>query len=226
LREGALREAVTPQVGRVRSDAGVRAGMASAAILLLWQAATGLAATFSQDAVEAAYLYRFAAYVEWPEGGGDAPFDIGVADADGVASELEKLLPGLSIQHRPARLVRVETARDLASVQILYVGAASRHRALIEAAAQRPILLVLDQKDGLALGAVINFLHVEHNLRFEVSLPAAARSGLKIDSGLLSVAERVERGPRADVSCPADRATRTGFCGYRFASVPIIEAGD
>jgi len=170
--------------------------LALVGILLLWRPA--MAATpFAQEAVEAAYLYRFAAYVEWPEfSGSDATFGIGVVDADGIASELEKLLPGLSIQGRPAQVVRVGSERDLAAVQILFAGAAGRHRALIEAATHRPILLVLDEESGLSLGAVINFLHVGHNLRFEVSLPAAARSGLKIDSGLLTVAERVERGPR------------------------------
>ena len=191
---------------------------AFAAIFLLWHAASSAAATFSEDAVEAAYLYRFAAYVEWPEhSGSETSFGIGVVDAEGVANELDKLLPGLLVQQRPARVVRVQAAGDLPAVQILYVGAASRHRALIAAAAHRPILVVLDHSDGLSLGAVINFVHVGHNLRFEVSLPAAARSGLKIDSGLLSVAERVERGPQAEITCAPLSAPRPSACGYRIA---------
>jgi hypothetical protein len=39
---------------------------------------------------------------------------------------------------------------------------------------------------------VVNFIEVNRNLRFEISLDAAARSGLRIDSALLAVAARVD----------------------------------
>ena len=54
-----------------------------------------------------------------------------------------------------------------------------------------------DNEHGLDGGGVINFIEVNRNLRFEISLNAADRSGLKINSALLSVAARVERGRRA-----------------------------
>jgi hypothetical protein len=74
----------------------------------------------------------------------------------------------------------------------------SQTRALIAAARKLSILTVTDEADGLATGSVINFVQVGRNIRFEVSLPAAARSKLRIDSGLLSVAARVEDLPRAN----------------------------
>jgi YfiR/HmsC-like len=220
-----VRTAGSLPLAAVRIGAAARlVALALATTLLLWPQAVA-EPTFSADAVEAAYLYRFAAYVHWPEqSGGDAPFGIGVVDAEGVVDALEKLLPGLSVQHRPTRVVRVATASDLAQVQILYVGAAARHRALIDAAAHRPILLVLDQDNGLSLGAVINFLHVGHNLRFEVSLPAAARSGLKIDSDLLSVAEHVERGPRAELGCAPGSSRGSGLCTHGVALAAADDA--
>jgi hypothetical protein len=222
-----VRTAGSLPFGAVRMGVAMRLSALTLALtFVLWRPDALAAPTFSADAVEAAYLYRFAAYVQWPEpSAGDVPFGIGVVDAEGVAEELEKLLPGLTVQHRPARVVRVAAASDLAAVQILYVGAAGRHRSLIDAAAHRPILLVLDQDDGLALGAVINFLHVGHNLRFEVSLPAATRSGLKIDSDLLSVAEHVERGPHAHLPCFPAGIAAAGFCGERLALAPAIDAG-
>jgi hypothetical protein len=50
---------------------------------------------------------------------------------------------------------------------------------------------------------VVNFTQVGRNVRFEISLTAAERSGLRINSGLLSVATRVEGGPRSDAHCQA-----------------------
>ena len=63
------------------------------------------AAQFSVEAVKAAYLFRFAQYVEWPETTpADAPFVIGVTGAEDVAVHLERLLPGMTVNGRPATL--------------------------------------------------------------------------------------------------------------------------
>lgn len=157
------------------------------------------AASYSADAVKAAFLHRFSAYVEWPPPGPREPFTIGVLGSEGVAGQLEQLLPGLTIKERRAQVRRVDTAAALEGVHILYIGSGSLSgaRPILEAARSRPILIVTDDEKGLASGGVINFVQVGRNVRFEVSLPAAERSGLQIDSGLLSVAARVEERPRA-----------------------------
>ncbi len=178
---------------------------------------------YSPAAVKAAFLHRFASYVEWPAAAAsDEPFIIAVAGADDVAEQLERLLPGLKVQDRPAQVRRLAASEELTGVHILYVAhAAPRARTLIAAAAQRPILTVTDDSDGLATGSVINFVQVGRNIRFEVSLPAAERSNLRIDSGLLSVAARVEEQPRARlylkrtyVARTKDRAPRSRERGH------------
>jgi hypothetical protein len=154
-----------------------------------------VAAQFSIDAVKAAYLFRFASYVEWPEAARGAPeFVIGVVGADGVAVHLETLLTGMSVRGRPAIVRRVSTPAQLDGVHILYVGARvfRSARPLRVRAMEKPILIVTDASGGLAGGGVINFIEVNRNLRFEISLEAAARSSLKIDAALLSVAARVD----------------------------------
>lgn len=154
------------------------------------------AAQFSIEAVKAAYLFRFASYVEWPDSmKGEGPFVIGIAGAEDVAVHLEHLLNGKSVQGRTPRVRRVRTADDLSGVHILYVGTNQFRvsRPLRLRAIRKPILLVTDAREGLDGGGVINFIEVNRNLRFEISLDAADRSGLKIDAALLSVAARVDR---------------------------------
>jgi hypothetical protein len=177
---------------------------------------------FSANAVKAAYLHRFASYVEWPSGtGAGASFVIAVAGDDEVAAQLEKLLPGLTVRGRPAVLRRVSRVQDLEGVRILYVGPkALRHtRALRVAASRKPILIVTDDERGMDAGGVINFVEVNRNVRFEISLNAADRSGLKIDSALLSVAARVERRPQTRNDCPEPRLLRNrhSTCAQRMA---------
>lgn len=53
------------------------------------------------------------------------------------------------------------------------------------------MLIVSNTPRGLDVGSMINFLLVDRRVRFEVSLPAAKRSGLRISAELLSVASRV-----------------------------------
>jgi hypothetical protein len=162
------------------------------------------AALFSADAVKAAFLYRFASYVQWPA---DTPasrhFVIGVADGEPVADQLDTLVAGMEVRGRPVEVRRIEKPEELDGVHILYVGpgSLSRSRALRTRATTLPILVVTDREDGIDAGGVINFLATGRNVRFEVSLIAADRARLTIDSALLSVAVRVERRPQAMLPC-------------------------
>jgi hypothetical protein len=160
---------------------------------------------YSEDEVKAAFLYRFAAYVQWPEDAATGPaFTIGVLGADGIADKLQLLLPDRSIQGRPARLKRINDIGDARGVQILYVG--RDYRRSVEGwsakLAALPILVVTDSERGLGAGGVVNFLMIDRRVRFEVSLAAAEEAGLKISAELLSVATRVHRGnDGTDASC-------------------------
>jgi hypothetical protein len=160
-------------------------------------------AVFSGDAVKAAFLYRFAAYVEWPAHAPAGPLVIAVAGADEVASQLEALLPRVTVRGVAPQVRRISRAAELEGAHILYVGhdSLSRTRALRAAALNRPILIVTDDEGGLDAGAVVNFFESGRNVRFEISLIASDRAGLKIDSALLSVAARVERRPQAWTPC-------------------------
>ena len=177
----------------------LRIGVLLAALSPFVCAPVARAETFSVEAVKSAFLYRFASYVEWPADAPTSPLVIAVAGDDGVARQLESLLPRMAANRRPVELRRVARAADLDGVHILYVGpkALARTRSLRAAALDRPILLVTDAVHGLDTGAVINFIEVNRNVRFEISVIAADRARLRIDSALLSVAAHVERRPPA-----------------------------
>jgi hypothetical protein len=153
------------------------------------------AAEFSADAVKAAYLFRFASYIEWPESARNDPaFVIGVHGDELVTVHLERLLSGMAVRGKPARVQVVKKPADLKGVHILYVGPRvfRGSREMRDAIRGLPILVVTDHREGLDGGAVINFFEINRNVRFEISVDAAARTGLRIDSALLAVAARVD----------------------------------
>jgi hypothetical protein len=152
----------------------------------------------SEEAVKAAYLYRFASYVEWPEGSATGhPFVIAVVGAPEVARELRRMLPGHLINDQTVQVRETTRSQEVAGAQMLYVGA--NHTDFLRAmgsSGNPPILIVTDEEQGLDLGGALNFVTVDKRVRFEVSLTAAERAQLKISADLLSVAIRVRGGRR------------------------------
>lgn len=146
--------------------------------------------------IKAAFLYKFAGYVEWPEGAPgpvDAPLTIGVLGADPIAEELMQIVQGRKIQSRGLAVRRLKAGDSLDDVAILFVGKgdATQLKPLRGALQARPVLVVTEEPAGLALGGMINFLPVDRNVRFEVSLDSVKKGGLRLSSRLLAVAQKV-----------------------------------
>jgi hypothetical protein len=161
-----------------------------------WAQAPGRIEAATEAAVKAAFLYKFASYVEWPPkalGPPDAPFVFGVMGAGEVAAELERIVSGKTIGGHPAVVRRVKEDEALSGMQVLFVGRSHPNpRAIASRATQQPgLLLVTEGERGLELGSAISFVPVDDRVGFEVSLEAAERSGLKVSSRMLNVARRV-----------------------------------
>jgi hypothetical protein len=151
---------------------------------------------YTADSVKAAYLYHFGGYVDWAQAKApEEPLRIGVVGSEAVAAELRRILPGRTIQKRPVVVRELRRGDDAASLDVLYVGPEEPERgdALIKAAQQGGVLIVTDSDKGLEQGGIINFVLHDSRVRFEISLAAAERAGLKLSSRLLSAAVRVKR---------------------------------
>ena len=151
---------------------------------------------YTEPAVKAAFIYRFTAYVDWPADPKDAgQFTIAVLGDDEVAASLQELAGSRTVRNRPIVVRRIANIRDARSVQVLYVGHDRRAdlRSLLEELAGSHVLVITDDRSGLESGSAVNFLRADNRMRFEVSLPAAQRAGLKVSAELLSVAARVQQ---------------------------------
>lgn len=166
------------------------------AMLLATPAARAQEVLPSADSVKAAYIHKFAAYVDWPPAGvpnATAPIVVGVVGADKVAADLADIAAGRPVQGRPMQVRRLTRAQEAAEVQVLFVGREAWHDATtwIAAARGKPVLVVTDAPRGADMGAVLTFVTLQDRVRFEASVPAAEQGGLRLSSRLLAVAERV-----------------------------------
>ena len=145
--------------------------------------------------VKAAFVYKFSEYVEWPPAafaGADSPLVIGVVGSDALARELERFATGRNVGGRPVHVRRIARGDAWDGLHVVFLGDDARNAAVLQAARGRPVLTITEAAVD-ARGGMINFVLVDAKVRFDVALPEAEASGLRISSRLLSVARRVAR---------------------------------
>jgi hypothetical protein len=151
----------------------------------------------TEQSIKAAYLYKFAAYVEWPEyvfTAESAPVTIGVLGSDALAKELQKITAERTVNGRQIAVRLVAEPEELAGVQILFVAGSGTTEliSLAEVARTNSVLVVTEAADALEQGSVINFRPIDKRIRFDVSLDSADRNRLKLSARLLAVANYVQ----------------------------------
>ena len=163
----------------------------------LWQAAAAqVPNAASESAVKAAFLYRIAAFVEWPAGTFGRPEDplvIAVAGNEAVATDLDQIVAGRTVDGRPVLVRRIREGDAPGAAHVLMIGAGRDTRVReITAAAAGPVLVVTEQENGHRLGGVLNFVVEGGRVRFTASLPVAEARNLRLSARLLAVAQYVE----------------------------------
>jgi hypothetical protein len=149
--------------------------------------------------VKAAFLYRFASFVAWPEAARKAPLGICVLGQDPFGSALERVVEGRTIAGREFVVSRLRAWRAGAPCHILFIAASEepRLRTLLGQVRHEAILTVGDVPGFCESGGAVNLKVVESKVKLEINLDATARSGLEVNSKLLSLARIVHDTPSA-----------------------------
>ena len=167
---------------------------AAACVTVLTGPAAAQNATTSE--VKAAFLYNFARFTEWPSAAFSSPaspFLIGVSGDEILRQTVEVVVKGKVVGGRPLKTRPVKDDKDLAEIQMLFVGGASGSRVgeLLKALAGQPVLTVGDFDRFCDRGGMINFLVEDNRVRFEIRFDATERAGLKVSSRVLTLAKTV-----------------------------------
>lgn len=148
--------------------------------------------------VKAAYLYKFASYVEWPARSFShpaSPLVIGVAGDEELAAQLEAITRTRQVGGHPVSVRRIYRGDPLDGLHILFVGGGRPFVArMLDEARGQAVLTVTDSLGAHAQGSMINFVVADGRLRFEVALPQVHQAQLRISARMLSAARRVQRG--------------------------------
>jgi hypothetical protein len=151
--------------------------------------AQGMVAT--EAALQAALLYNFAAYTEWPSLPVEK-IELCVMDSETVHEALTKL-QNKTIKGRALEVRAITTTAQAKSCQLLFVGREGHNKIpeLSQGAHPSPLLLVAEE-DGYELSNVIVSLRLQNNrFTFKINQSAALRNSLKFNARLLKLAALV-----------------------------------
>lgn len=148
-------------------------------------------------AVKAAYLYKFAPFVEWPPvafASAASPFQLCILGQDPFGASLDQAVSGQRVGGHPVAVRRLDRVDVGSGCHLLYLGASRKQTAdeALRAVRGSPILTVAD--GGRDAGAIIRFVVKDNRVRFEIDTVAAAANHVTISSKLLSLATSFRTG--------------------------------
>lgn len=181
---------MSPRPGRLR-----RAARAAclAALPGCLAAVAALAQSPLVSAIEATYLVKFGAFVEWPAGvfaSATSPFHLCVTGDHPFGGVLDQAAAGGTVDQHPVAVRRLAAVTRNSDCQILFIGAggAVPIADILAAVRGEPVLTVTAlPADGPDKG-IVNFVIQNNHVRFEIDPRRAAEDGLRISSQLLALA--------------------------------------
>jgi hypothetical protein len=147
--------------------------------------------------VKAAFLYNFAKFVQWPPQvfkSSNAPIVICVLGPSLILSSIEGAVADKKIEGRAIVVSMLPDVKRANVCQILFVSSTDGHfmRSFPQEFRTMGVLTVGEAEGFAVEGGVVNFKIESGRVRFEINQDAAEKSGLKISSKLLSLAQIVK----------------------------------
>jgi hypothetical protein len=183
-------------MARILTPHRIVAGALAASLALAPAAAQAQSGPLERG-VKAAFLYKFAGYVSWPDSlfpTADTPVRIGVTGDEELANELRRMVATRTSGGRRVEVVSIPPEEIPHGVHMAFRarGTPEAVKDWILEARKEPILVVTETPGALRMGSMLNFVDRDGRIRFEVGLGAAKSTGITLSSRLLSVALTVE----------------------------------
>jgi hypothetical protein len=166
-----------------------------AALLLFLGLSSHAAAEDLERQLKAAFLYRFAQFVEWPheaEGERSRQLVLCVLGTDQFEGALYSIV-GKPVRERElvVKFIAVPRMLGLCHMAFFAQPGLEATKAALQQSRQAHVLTVSDLPGFAASGGMIELVRQDKRLQFEINLGAAREAGLQISSNLLRLARRI-----------------------------------
>lgn len=150
----------------------------------------------SEAAVQAAYLFNFARFTEWPAGGfssRNAPLNYCLLGRRDALATAMSSLNDRPVQGHPLRFMQPERVEDIKLCHLVFIAETDvkRRAQVLQTLGNQPTLTVSDL-DGFAReGGMIGLIRVGTRLRFEINRTQTQKVALRLSADLLSLATAI-----------------------------------
>lgn len=149
-----------------------------------------------ESSVKAAFVYHFTKFVDWPAeslpGAGDS-FKICIAGEKTLLEALMTASAGKKAAGRPLSVVVIQSPREAASCQVLYIDAdPQKQEPMLAAVRGTGVLTVGENESFFPGGGIVRLKLDQGRIRIVINLREAERSRLRVSSRLLSLAEVIK----------------------------------
>jgi len=149
-------------------------------------------AQVTEYALKAAFLYKFAPFVEWPPRAfplPSTPLTICIAGSDPFGPLADQAMSGQEFGPRGVTLRRIASAdAGSGSCHVMFIGPNGGSPSTLRG---HPVLTITDGDRSADEKGVVHFVIHGDRVRFEIDDRSAQQGGLSISSKLLSLAESV-----------------------------------
>jgi hypothetical protein len=154
----------------------------------------------SEYEIKAAFLYKFASFIQWPAAAqgiapaSAGPICIGVLGSDRFGSALDQVVRGKQVSGREFAVERFQSASQIQHCEIVFIsGSEQSHiNEILVMLRGKPVLTVSEVAGFCERGGLVNLRVVDAAVRFEINVTAGERAGLHFSSKLLSLARIVQ----------------------------------
>lgn len=146
--------------------------------------------------VEAAFLYNFAKFIEWPPDAlqtEKSPIAICVFGHDPMVTILEEVVRGKTVSGRELVVRRENETSNLKVCQMVFVDERENKRLplILGSLAGSSVLVVGESEEFAERGGTVQFYLDDNKLRFAINVDAVQRAHLNVSSRLLALARIV-----------------------------------
>lgn len=150
----------------------------------------------SEAAVQAAYLFNFARFTEWPASSFSnktAPLNYCLLGRHDALASAMASLNDRPVQGHPLHFFQPARAEDAKSCHLIFVAEADSHRLnqILQALASQPTLTISDVEGFAQEGGMIGLTRVGTRLRFEINRTQTQKAGLRLSAELLNLATTI-----------------------------------
>jgi len=144
--------------------------------------------------IEAAYIYNFVRFVDWPPqafASTNAPMVIGVLGKNVFGGSLQQIINGKKINGHELQWAQIDSATEATNCQVVFISDSEKsHLSKILGLLQGANILTVSEADNFIGdgGMIYLFIDEENKVRFQINNDAARKAGLTISSKLLSLA--------------------------------------